>query len=176
MQVISFKHTALFKRGMWLSAAALIAFVVAPWVVDGSLLRDLIPHLGAIAILCGFWVYFLWRTQIHRMADEVVDCENHLKVRRGRIEEIVPFSNISKADVSTNAGIYRITVQLRDSAKSGTAIVFLPQASLWSNLSGVQRVALGLTERANQAQGEVVGYSESHEEPANGRPSRTRNT
>ena len=30
MQVISFKNTALFKRGIWLSAAALIAFVAGP--------------------------------------------------------------------------------------------------------------------------------------------------
>jgi hypothetical protein len=176
MQVISFKHTTLFKRGMWLTAAALIAFVLAPWVVAGGLLQDPMPHLGAVGILSGFWAYFLWRTQIHRTADEVVDCKDHLQVRRGRIEEIVPFSNISKADVSTNGGIYRITLQLRDPAKLGKAIVFLPQASLWSNLSGVQRVASGLTERANQAQREVVGYGESNEEPVNGRPPRTRDT
>lgn len=153
MQVISFRHTILFKRGMWLSAAALIAFVMAPSVLDGSLLRSPIPHLGAVCILSGFWVYFLRRTQIHRVAEEVVDCEYHLKVRRGRIEEIIPFSNISMADVSTNSGIHRITVHLREPTKLGKAIVFLPQASLWSNLSGVQRLASSLTERANQAKG-----------------------
>jgi hypothetical protein len=151
MQVISFKHTTLFKRGMWLSAAALIAFVMAPSIVDGSLLRSPIPHLGAAAILSGFWVYFLRRTQMHRVADTVVDCEDHLKVRRGRIEEVIPFSNISTADVSTSGGIHRITVHLRIPAKLGKQIAFLPQASLWSNLRGVQRVAVSLAERANQA-------------------------
>jgi hypothetical protein len=176
MQVISFKHTALFKRGIWLSVAALIAFVLAPWVVDGSLLQDPIPPLGAVCILSGFLLYFLRRTQIHRVVDEVLDCEDHLKVRRGRIEEIIPFSNISTADVSTSGGIHRITVHLIDPAKLGKEIVFLPQASLWSSLSGVQRVAISLTERANQATGEVVGYRDSNEEPANGRPRRTRNT
>jgi hypothetical protein len=151
MQVISFKHTTLFKRGMWLSAAALIAFVMAPSIVDGSLLRSPIPHLGAVGILSGFWLYFLHRTQIHRVADAVVDCEDHLKVRRGRIEELIPFSNIATADVSTTGGIHRITVHLRNAAKLGKEITFLPQASLWSNLSGVRRVALSLAERANQA-------------------------
>jgi hypothetical protein len=91
------------------------------------------------------------RTQIHRIADAVVDCEDHLKVRRGRIEELVPFSNISTADVSTSGGIHRITIRLRNPAKLGKEIVFLPQASLWSNLPGVRRVAIGLAERANQA-------------------------
>jgi hypothetical protein len=174
--VISFKHSTLFKRGMWLTAAALIAFVIAPWVVDGSLLRDPIPHVVALCILSGFWVYFLRKIQIHRIADEVVDGEDHLKVRRGRIEVIIPFSNISAATVFTNNGIHRITIQLREPGKLGKEIIFLPQASLWSNLSGVQRVAISLTERANQAKGEVVGYRESNEEPANGRPRRTRNT
>jgi hypothetical protein len=153
MQVISFKHTILFKRGMWLSAVALIAFVMTPWMLDGSLLRNPIPHLGAVGILSGFWVYFLRRAQIHRVAEEVVDCEDHLKVRRGRIEDIIPFSNISMADVSTNNGIHRITVHLREPTKLGKEIVFLPQAILWSNLSGVQRMASGLTERANEAKG-----------------------
>jgi hypothetical protein len=86
MQVISFKHTALFKRGMWLSAAAVIACVMAPSFLDGSLLRSPIPHLGAIGILGGFWVFFLRRTQLNRVADEVVDFEDHLKVRRGRTD------------------------------------------------------------------------------------------
>jgi hypothetical protein len=59
VRVISFKNTTLFKRGVWLTAAALIAFV-------------------------------------------------------------------------------------------GARIQFLPQATLWSNLSGVKRVASRLTDRANR--------------------------
>jgi hypothetical protein len=55
--------------------------------------------------------------------------------------------------VSTSSGIHRITVRLRAPTKLGSTIEFLPQASLWSNLPGVQRVAAGLTERGNQAKG-----------------------
>jgi len=97
------------------------------------------------------FVYFLRNTHIHLLADEVMDCDDHLKVRRGRTEEIIRFSNIATADVSTSSGIHRITVRLRQPAKLGGQIEFLPQASLWSNLSGVKRVAAGLAERANQA-------------------------
>jgi hypothetical protein len=147
---MAFKHTALFKRGMWLSGAALIAFVIAPSALDGSLLRDPMPHLGAVAILSGFWLYFLRRTQILRAADDVVDHGDHLQVRRGRVEQSIAFSNISVAEVSTSNGIHRITVRLRDPNKLGKEFVFLPQASLWSNLPAVQRVALSLTERARK--------------------------
>jgi hypothetical protein len=49
--------------------------------------------------------------------------------------------------------MHRITLRLRESTKFGRQIEFLPQASLWSNPSGVQRVAMSLAERAHQAAG-----------------------
>jgi hypothetical protein len=151
MRVISFKNTSLFKRGVWLTAGALIAFAVIPFVLDGSLWQNPASSLFAAGILCAFFVYFLRKTHIHRLADEVMDGGDHLKVRRGRTEEIIQFANIAAADVSSSGGIHRITVRLRQPAKLGGQIEFLPQASLWSNLSGVKRVAAALTERANQA-------------------------
>ena len=54
MQVISFKNTPLFKRGMWLSAAALLAFVAAPSVLNGALWRDPLVTVIPLCILCAF--------------------------------------------------------------------------------------------------------------------------
>jgi len=153
MQVISFKNTALFKRGIWLTAAALIAFAVTPSALDGSLRQNPLSSLFVVGILCVFFGYFLRKTHIHRLADEVTDCGDHLKVRRGRTEATIPLSDIEAADVSTSSGIHRITVRLRQPTVLGGQIEFLPQASLWSNLPGVKRVAAGLTDRANQAKG-----------------------
>ena len=151
MQVISFKNSALFKRGMWLSAAGLIAFVVIPSALDGSLMGNPIPHVFAVGVLTICWVVFFWKTQIHRLADEVVDCVDHLKVRRGRVEDDIPFSKISLVEMSTHVGLHRITVRLRELTRFGSRIEFLPQASLWSNPAGVRRVASDLAERASQA-------------------------
>ncbi len=153
MQVISFKNTVLFKRGVWLSAGALMAFVVTPSVVDGSLRQDPTSTLFGVGILGAFFVYFLWRTQIHRVVDAVLDCDDHLKVRRGRTEVAVPFGNIDTVEASTGSGIQRITVRLREPTKLGGRIEFLPQASLWSNVSAVKRLASSLADRANQAKG-----------------------
>ena len=152
MQVISFKNTVLFKRGIWLSAAALIAFVVTPSALDGSLRQNPASGLFAAAVLGACFAYFLWKTQFQWLADEVLDYEDHLKVRRGRVEANIHFSNITAADVSTGGGIHRITVRLREPTKLGGKIEFLPQASLWSNISGVKRLASSLSDRANQAQ------------------------
>ncbi len=151
MQVISFKSSTLFRRGMWLSAAALMAFVALPGILDGGLWREPINHLIPLGILGGFCVYFFRKMQVHRLADEVMDCGDHLKVRRGATEEIIPFSGISMASVSSGSGIHRITVHLSQPAKVGGRIEFLPQASLWSNRLAIERVASSLTDRANQA-------------------------
>ncbi len=151
MQVISFKKSALFRRGIWLSAAALMAFVAIPGILDGSLWREPMTHLIPLGILGAFCVYFLRKMQIHRLADEVMDCGDHLKVRRGAAEEIIPFSSVSMARVSTGGGIHRITVHLSQPAKLGARIEFLPQASLWSNRLAIERVAASLTDRANRA-------------------------
>jgi hypothetical protein len=156
VQVISFKKTILFKRGVWLTGAALIAFAMTPSLLDGSLQQNPAPSLFAAGTLCALFAYFLRKTQIHRLADEVMDCDDHLKVRRGRTEETIRFANIAAADVSTSSGIPRITVRLRQPTKLGAKIEFLPQASLWSNLSGVKRVATSLTDRANQAKADAL--------------------
>jgi hypothetical protein len=148
MQAISFKNTRLFKRGIWLSAAALIAFVAAPSAVDGELWRNPVPSAIAIGLLCAALVYFFWRTQMHRLADEVLDCQDSLKVRRGRLEETIPLSNVSGAEVLSRGGFHRITVRLHERSKLGRKVDFLPQASLWSNLPAIKSVALNLTERA----------------------------
>ena len=148
MQAISFKNTALFKRGIWLSAVALVLFVAAPAALDGSLWRNPLPSAIAVGILSAALIYFFWSTQMHRLADEVLDCGDHLKVRRGRVEETIPLSQVSTAEVSSSCGFHRITILLRTASRFGRRIEFLPQASLWSNISAIKQVALDLSQRA----------------------------
>lgn len=156
MQVISFKNTGLFKRGIWLTAAALLVCVAAPPALDGTLWQNPLPSAIAVAILASFSLFFLVKMQIHRLADEVVDCADFLKIRRGRTELDVPLASISGVEVSTFSGIHRISVQLLKPTKLGARIEFLPQASLWSDLAAVKRVAAGLAGRANLMRGAAI--------------------
>jgi hypothetical protein len=153
MQTLAFKNTRLFKRGIWLSAAALIAFVAAPSAIDGSLWRNPAPSAIAIGLLCAALMFFFWKSQVHRLADEVLAGEDSLTVRRGRLEESIPLSNIAGAEVFSGGGLHRITVRLRVRCKLGGRIDFLPQASLWSNLQAIKAVAVALSNRAAQARG-----------------------
>jgi hypothetical protein len=149
--IISFKDTTLLKQGIWISIAAMVALVAAPSLLNGQLWRHPAVSLFPLCILSGLWVYFLRKMPIHRAADEVVDCQDHLRVRRGRIEEAIPFSSISAAEMSTAFRMHQITVRLRSSSKLGDHFVFLPQASLWSNPFGIRLMASNLTERAERA-------------------------
>jgi hypothetical protein len=153
VQVISFKNTTLYKRGFWLSAAALVAAVAAPSFVDKSIFNQPIVHIIPICILIGFWVYFLQRGRFFSIADEVVDCGDHLKVRRARVDVDIWFSNIITAEVSTAYRMHRITIHLREPTNIGKRVDFWPQASLWGNLFAVQQIAIDLADRAKRAGG-----------------------
>jgi hypothetical protein len=150
VKAISFRNTALFKRGIWLSAAALGVFVFAPAALNGKLWRNPLPSAIAGGILCAALLYFFRKTQIHGLADEVLDCGDSLKVRRGRTEDAIPLSGISAVEVSSSGGFHRITVRLRERSKLGGRIEFLPQASLWSNLPAIRALAEGIAQRAGR--------------------------
>jgi hypothetical protein len=151
VRAISFKNTALFKRGIWLSAIALILFVGGPSVLNGDSWRNPLPSAIAIGILCAALIYFFRSTQMHRLADEVLDCGERLKVRRGRIEETIPLSQVSAVEVISRSGFHRITLRLKERSKHfGDRIEFLPQASLWSNLGALKGLAQDLSERAHR--------------------------
>ena len=96
---------------------------------------------------------FLQKGRFFSIADEVIDCGDHLKVRRARTEVEIPFSSISTAEVSTAYRMHRITIHLREQTKIGKRVDFWPQASLWGNLFAVQQVANGLADRGKRAIG-----------------------
>jgi hypothetical protein len=153
MQVISFRNTVLLKRGVWLSAVTLVAYAAAPSVSSGDLWHRPVVGVIPLCVLVGFFIYLLRKTAFHRMADQVVDCADHLEVRRGRTDEVISFANIAAAEVSTQLGMHWITIRLRKPTRLGDRIDFLPQASLWGNLPAVQQLATRLTTRAQQSGG-----------------------
>jgi hypothetical protein len=151
VHVISFKNTALFKRGLWLSMVTLLLFAASPFLLDGRLWREPASSLIGVDLLVVLFAYLLWRTRFHLLVDQVIDAERHLVVNRGRDMVLVLFSNIAFAEVVSFSGVHRVVVRLHESTPLGRRIEFLPQASLWANLPAVQRVAANLANRALQS-------------------------
>jgi hypothetical protein len=77
-----------------------------------------------------------------------MDCGDHLRVRKGRIVEIVRFENIKDVGVSTNA-LNRIVIRVAKSIKLDRQIEFLPEATVQNALEFVG-IAEGLKARANE--------------------------
>lgn len=153
MQVISFRDTAMFKRGVWFSAAALIAFAATGPMVSGAMWSHPLINSVPLVLIGGLCWFVLGKSRLHRFADEVVDCGPQLKVRRGYVEESLSFAEIATVEVSNFMGIPGIVVRLRDAGKHGGRIDFLPQAGLWGNPAAQQNLAMGLATRAQQAHG-----------------------
>ena len=151
MRIISFRDTALFKRGFWLGAAAVIAAVAAPSALDGRLVGAPLVHATPLVILALFLAWFLGRMRILALADEVIDCGDHLQVRRGALQDLVPFAAIAGVEVLTAHRLHRVSLRLHSPGRFGGRIEFWPPASLWGNLGAVQRFARELSVRAASA-------------------------
>jgi hypothetical protein len=148
MRIISFNNTALLKRGIWLSIAALTAYAAAPALSNGGPWRVQLASLLPLGVLLCFWAYFLRRTAFYRLADEVIDCIDHLEVRSGRAEARIALRSISTIEVASYLRVHWISIRLTETCALGDRIAFLPQASLWGNLPAIRRMASQLSERA----------------------------
>jgi len=157
MRVISFRNTILLKRGIWLSAATMMAYAIAPSALNGELWRQPLIGLVPLVVLVAFWAYLLRRTMFFQIADEVVDCGDHLQVRKGRTDVLIAFPDLSAAHVSSFLRMHWITLTLRQPTKAGNRVAFLPQASLWGNLPAIEQLAAQLAARAGQAGGQDPG-------------------
>ncbi len=157
MRIISFRSTALFKRGVAFSAVALAAVVVSPALFRAAGRPNLLANMASLAMLGVFWIYVLVKTHVHLLADEVTDAGDHVRVQRGRTIFIAPLADIRAVTVTTGAGLHRMTLHLAAPSPIGTSIDFLPQASLWSNLPAIERAAAMLAQRADQARGARPG-------------------
>jgi hypothetical protein len=151
MRIISFRDTALLKRGLWFGAAALLAAVAAPAALDGSLFAAPLVHVTPLVILALFLAWFLGRLQILALVDEVIDCGDHLQVRRGVLQDLVPLAAIASAEVLTAHRLHRVCLRLRTPTRFGSRIQFWPPASLWGNAAAVERFARDLSARAASA-------------------------
>ncbi len=153
MRVISFRSTALFKRGAAFSVAALAAVVMAPSLAGDPGRQNMVANLASLAMLGVFCIYVLAKTHVHLLADEVTDAGDHLRVQRGRTVMAVPLADIGAVTVASGAGMHRIVLHLVAPSPLGPRIEFLPQAGLWSNPPAIERAAAALAQRSLQARG-----------------------
>jgi hypothetical protein len=152
-QLISYQHSNRIKVGMWIGAVAMVVFVYVVQPASAAQSNSYIVRIVPICILAFFWIFFLQRAGIGKLADEVHDFGDRLQIRRGKINEVVPLSRFALAEASTVLGTMNVVkLTFIENTSLGKHIAFLPsyeRGRTWS--TEASRLAIELTGRSNKA-------------------------
>jgi len=144
-RVISMKKTRSFKYGFCGGAAGLVVLVTAiNWRPGGGVATNIVPTF----ILAGFWLYFLRRGGVFKVADEVVECGDHLAVRMGGKQVTVRYSNIAGAETVALPGFGGVRVNFAQRIELGKLVTFWVESKADGEMI---RVATDISERAIRA-------------------------
>ena len=123
---------------------------VTDWKLGGSVVTNVIP----IFILVGFWLYFLRRAGVLTVAYEFVDDGDHLAIRMGRKQALVPFSNIAHAQIAVPIGLPGVQVTFVQPTELGKRVTFWVESKPEGEMT---RVAYEISERTTRAREGRVG-------------------
>ncbi len=117
--------------------------------LDERLKFNPVVLLGPVMVLTVGIIVF--RMLVWDLADEVRDGGDYLLVRRGRIEERVPLTNIMNVSASVMVNPPRIELRLLEPNRFGNRIVFSPAKNGSLNPFARNAVAEDLIVRVDQA-------------------------
>jgi len=127
-------------------ALALVSSLFADKPADA----DIMFIGGPVAMMV--FGYFLFRTLVWDLADEVFDCGDSLLVRNRGKEERISLSNVMNVSVSKMTNPPRITLRLdRPSRWFGSEVAFSPELPISINLFAKNKVGEDLIVRVDQA-------------------------
>ena len=129
MRVISSRWTFFYKRIFPLFWFGFLAFFVANVLWLGPREHHFDPLFLIGPLVMAVFGFFLMRSLIFDLADEVLDAGNALIVRKGSDEVRVPLADIVNVDSSPLVNPPRITLTLRASGRLGRKIAFSPPPS-----------------------------------------------
>lgn len=141
-----------FRRilpGFWFGMLGLMCVLLA---IKGTGESDPVGlALLPVMIVGGF---VLFRALFWCQADEVLDAGDALIVRKGGIEQTLPFARITRVSLLPLLNPPRITLHLASSGPLGERIHFSPALPLWFYPRDASPIVEGLAERARRARGE----------------------
>lgn len=141
MQRISAGMMPLYKWVM--PALSLLIVAYASWgLYDPNGAQPIWWGMALVVVAYLAQVVMSWT-----LADEVVDCGDRLKVRRGGIEEIIDIADIESVSVNYAMRSHRATLYLRKAGRFGKRIVFLPRANSPFGTFGASKVIEDLKQR-----------------------------
>ena len=149
MKRISSQATAFHKRFVPVIAFAILGLLIwgsADTVLDGG---HVTPLLVVVPLLLTALLYVVMRRFAWDLADEVLDGGHTLVVRKGKVEERIPLSDIAVVSPKWFIDPPRLTLTLRTAGRLGEEIIFIPKVHV--PLVGGMSIAADLTARAAAA-------------------------
>ena len=149
MKKISSAWTFFFKRifpAAWFGFLAVFVVIVT---TTGAAARDVTMLVIPVAMaVLGF---FLMKSMIWSLADEVYDQGDFLLVRKGPDEERIALSNVMKVRSALTTNPPRITLKLAKPSRFGEEITFMPVVGFKLNPFARNPVVDDLIVRADRA-------------------------
>jgi hypothetical protein len=109
--------------------------------------------LMSAGLLVALYLYFLRKnTRFHTFADEVLDCGDHLRISKGRMQVIVSFSAIAGARFSPGMSLMStVTLDFVQPTDMGKQIEFLTECKSRTEFTEAKAIAEELNARATIA-------------------------
>ena len=149
MKKISSRLTLFSKRVFPLFWFGFLAFFVATSFRIGAIATNPVFLIGP-AVMAAFG-FFLMKSLVWDLVDEVYDCGDSLLVRNRGQEERVAFADIMNVNVSTLQNPPRITLRLRTPGKFGKEIAFSPVSNFTLNPFAKNPIGEDLIQRVDTA-------------------------
>ena len=148
MKRISSRQTFFMK---WVLPVILVVIALVP--VGFIYLDQHRFYAGAVipSVLVLLFLFFVYPRLVLALADEVYDGGDYLLVKRGRLEDRIPLSDIMNVSVSTLVNPPRITLRLAKRSRFGDEVVFSPPKPLTLNPFARNAVADNLIARVDAA-------------------------
>ena len=149
MTRISSKSTFFQKKIVPIAWFGCMTVMCAFAILAGGLMAAplaLIPLCAITAV-----GYFVFKTRIWGLVDEVQDCGDALLVRNRGQEERIALTNIKNVTTSALVNPRRVALQLIQPGKFGAEIAFIPASGLLANPFAKNPVAEDLAARVTRA-------------------------
>lgn len=124
MKKLSSSSTFLMKKVFPITWFGFLALFVILVVTTGAAKANVM--LLVLPLLMSVFGYFLMKSLIWDVMDEVFDYGNYLSVKYRGHEEIIQLSNIINVNVSSQQRPPRVTLQLRTAGEFGKEVSFFP--------------------------------------------------
>lgn len=149
MKRISSGSILLFKRILPAFWSLFLLFVLGAGLAAGP--DRMNPLLIAGPVGMGVILFLVLKHFVWTLADEVHDGGDHLRVRRGSVEERIPLAEILNVSVTTHQHPQRIALRLARAGRLGDEIHFLPDSRFRWNPWARNEIAEDLIVRVDRA-------------------------